>query len=141
MKILLLKDVKGLGKHMDTKEVADGYARNFLIAQKLAVRATEDHLSLKKQFEKKEGELNAARVKEKQLLEKVELLFKVRASKDGSIFGSVTKDMIEKELQNKGFHGLVHLEKPLKKTGNHLVEVVLGKGVRAPVTVILQPEE
>jgi large subunit ribosomal protein L9 len=141
MKILLLKDVKGLGKRMDIKEVADGYARNFLIARKLAVRATEDHLSLKKQFEKEEEELDIAHAKEKQLLEKAELLFKVKASKEGAIFGSVTKDMIEKELHGKGLHGLVHLEKPLKKTGNHLVEVVLGKGIQATVTVILQPEE
>lgn len=141
MKVLLLKDVKGVGRRMDIKEVADGYARNFLIARKLAVAADEAHLSLKKQYEKENQELDAARVKEKTELAKTELIFRVKASKEGAVFGSVTKDMIAEELSKKGFHGAVTLEKPLKKTGIHRIAVDLGRGVKGEIAVTLQPEQ
>ena len=126
---------------MDVKDVADGYARNFLIARKLAVAATENHLSLKKQFEKEEADLNALRLTEKENLGKIEFTFIVKASKEGAVFGSVTKDMVEKKLLEKGFHGNIQLEKPLKKTGIHLVEVDLGQNVTTSIKVTLRPEE
>jgi large subunit ribosomal protein L9 len=110
VKVLLIKDVKGVGRRMDVKEVADGYARNFLIARNLAVAADEAHLVLKKQHEKEEHELDAARTKEKAELSKIELIFDVKASKEGVVFGSVTKDMVAGELLKKGFHGVITLE-------------------------------
>ncbi len=142
MKILLLKDVKGVGHHMEIKEVADGYARNFLIARNLAIPATEKNIVLKSRFEKEQGAQINALAEEKKRLETIELLFSTKVGEHGEVFGSVTAEMVREALEEKGFRGIsVELPKHLKKTGAHAVDVGLGRGARTKVKVLLVPLE
>ena len=87
MKVLLLQDLKGLGKRYDIKEVKEGYARNFLFPRKLAMCADEKATRMKKAAEIKEaGELAHLRAKAEQLKGE-RLVFKVRVGERGEVFG------------------------------------------------------
>ena len=105
MKVILLKDVKGLGKAGDLVKAKDGYARNFLIPKGLAVEATKSNLSkwekdmeLKRQKEKEEYE-EALKLKEK--IESITVEIKSKAGEGGKLFGSITSNDIARELKNQ----------------------------------------
>ena len=106
MKIILLKDIRGLGKKHEIKEVSEGYARNFLLSKNLALQATPENLAKRNQWIKEEvKELNKIKqIAEKLSKEKIE--FKIRAGEKGEVFGSVTKDDIKKELSKRGYEVL-----------------------------------
>ena len=141
MKVLLLSDVRKLGKKYDVKEVSEGYARNFLFARKLAVPADAGAMKIKAQAESRENE-TVGRYKElaKRLVGEV-LEFKVRAGQKGEVFGSVTAKDIEAALLRKGYGGqnnlAIILEKPLRALGEHKVGVNFGKGITGEVRVRL----
>ncbi len=107
MKVILNQDVIGLGEEGDIKDVADGYARNFLLPKKLAVPHTKEFLvalehkrvSIEKRKEEKRKE--AAGLKER--LEAEELRFAVPAGENGKLFGSVSNVNVAVELEKKGF--------------------------------------
>lgn len=105
MKVILLSDVKNLGKKGDIVKVADGYGRNFLIRQHLAVEATKksmeilDEQKLQESLEEKQLEANAEAIKER--LAKLTLEFKVKTGKDGRVFGSVSTKQIAEQLLQK----------------------------------------
>ncbi len=105
MKVILLSDVKKVGKKGDMLDVSDGYARNFLIKQNLAVAATErskEILAQQKQEEAKleaEKEAQANEIKKK--LENITLEFKVKCGEGGRVFGSVSSKQISEELMKK----------------------------------------
>lgn len=137
-KVILAEDVKNLGKKFDLKEVAVGYARNFLIPKKLAVLATT--VSLKNR--------EAALAKEQGLVEKLKatgekiarekLEFRLKSGGKGEIFGSVTAGEIKKALADKGYQELeVILEQPLKTSGEHPVTINLGRGMKTQLTVTI----
>lgn len=105
MKVILLKDVKGLGKAGDLVNAKDGYARNFLIPKGLAVEATKSNLSkwekdmeLKRQKEKEEYE-EALKLKEK--IESITVEIKSKAGEGGKLFGSITSNDIARELKKQ----------------------------------------
>ncbi len=112
MKVILLSDVKKLGKKGDIKEVADGYGRNFLVARGLAVEAT------KKSLEVLDEQNRDAAMKEKQLeqeanelkkkLEDITLEFKVNTGAGGRVFGTISSKQVVEELRKQ--HG-IHLDK------------------------------
>ncbi len=112
MKVILLSDVKKVGKKGQLLEVSDGYARNFLIKQKLAVAATEKSREILAEQKKQEAEQEALKEQEaneiKKALENITLEFKVKAGKDGRVFGSVSSKQVCEELNKK--HG-IHLDK------------------------------
>lgn len=105
MKVILLSDVKNLGKKGDIVKVADGYGRNFLIRQHLAVEATKksmeilDEQKLQESLEEKQLEANAEAIKQR--LAKLTLEFKVKCGKDGRVFGSVSTKQIAEQLLQK----------------------------------------
>jgi large subunit ribosomal protein L9 len=107
MKVILNQDVIGLGEEGDIKDVASGYARNFLLPKKLAVPHTREFLTAlehkKVSIEKRKSEkrLEAAGLKER--LEAQEIRFSVPAGENGKLFGSVNNTNVAVELEKKGF--------------------------------------
>lgn len=147
MKVILLEEVKKLGKRGDIKEVADGYARNFLFVNNLAVPATEanvkKHAAEKVRFEKEDASLQKRLRGIAQTLGERSLKFLVKVSEEGTVFGSITKEMILKGLRENRLITVerpeIKLEHPLKALGVHEVEIDLKKGVKANLKVILEP--
>jgi len=149
MKIILLDDLKGVGHKFDVKEVAMGYARNFLLPRGLAKPATPSAL---KELEKTKAFLEREDSEIKKHLKDValrlsdrRLTFQVKINEDGKVFGSVTKEMILKALRDSKLITKdridVEITHPLKEAGEHRVPVNLKKGIRTEITVILQPRE
>ncbi|MGL5540959.1 MAG: 50S ribosomal protein L9 [Erysipelotrichaceae bacterium] len=105
MKVILLADVKNVGKKGEVKDVADGYGRNFLVARNLAVEATKRSMEVlgeQKQAQaesEKQKELDAMALKEQ--LAKLTLEFRIKAGKDGRVFGSVSTKQIIEQLNKK----------------------------------------
>lgn len=143
MKVILLQDVKSLGKKGDLVEVNTGYARNFILPKKLGVEATRKNindLKLKKAHEDKVAaeELEAAKKLAEELKEKtVELSIKV--GENGKTFGAVStkeiaaaaKDQLGYELDKKK----IVVNEPIKTTGLHQVKVKLHPKVTADLKV------
>lgn len=140
MKIILLQDIKGLGKKFDVKNVADGYARNFLIPKGLAKIATD--IAVKKLETQKAGqekEEQEAKIELEKIaknLENQEFEFTVKTGEKGEVFGSVGKDDIKTRIGIKDIK--VNLERPIKILGEHQVEIDLGKGVKVNIKVIVK---
>jgi len=107
MKIILLQDIKNLGKKFEVKEVKNGYARNFLFPQKLAVAATAAALKnltkQKEQWEVQHQKFIQELKEEAKKLEGETLIFNLRIDQKEKVFGSVSKNDIEKALEEKGF--------------------------------------
>ncbi len=103
MKVIFLKDVKGKGKKGEVKNVADGYAQNFLIKQGLAVEASQANISTLNAKKKKEEKLAAEELAEakklKEKMDKITIEFTTKAGEGGRLFGSITSKQIADELQ------------------------------------------
>ncbi|MDP1718830.1 MAG: 50S ribosomal protein L9 [bacterium] len=141
MKVLLLQDVKKVGKKYDVKNVADGYARNFLLANKLAVPADANALRLKAEAEQKEKALLVELQEAVKRLGDQILEFKVRSGSKGEVFGSVTAEDIKKALEDKGFHDFkVELGQSLRFLGEREVDIVFGRGIGGKVKTRLLPQ-
>ncbi len=144
MKVLLIKDVKSLGKSGEIKEVKEGYGRNFLIGKGFALHATDEVIS---QWEKDQAELvqkeadEIASLKdtEKKLAD-IKLQIHKKLGANGSLYGAVTKDEIAHQLADQ--HGIevdkktVELEKnAIKATGNYDISIKLGHGIHAKLNL------
>lgn len=141
MKVIFLKDLKGQGKKGEIKEVSDGYAMNFLIKKGYALRKTEGSLNKLKEEIKESHELDLKNreeaIKLKENLEKITIEFKVKSSKDGRMFGSISNKQIKEELMKKGFNiDKKQIENTsINSLGMHLVNVVLYKDIKASLKV------
>lgn len=109
MKVILLSDVKKVGKKGDVVEVSDGYGRNFLLNKKLAVLATKksmeilDKQNLQHDLEEKQKEADAQELKKK--LSTITLEFHVKTGEGGRVFGSVSTKQIVAQLHDQyGIH-------------------------------------
>lgn len=146
MKVILLQDVKKVGKKGEVKEVADGYARNFLIARKLAVAASEKSMSVLGQQKAEEAKLDKenkeAATQMKNKIENKEFVFKVNA-KDGKVFNSISTKQIAETLAKDGFdvdkRKFIDKE-PITSLGYSKVRVELYKDVIATIKVKLVEE-
>lgn len=143
MKVILNKDVKGLGKKGDVVEASDGYARNFLIPKKVASEATEGNvksLNMKKRAEeeKLKEELNDAK-KLAKVLEGVKVEIYTKAGEGGRLFGSVTSKEIAENLKKKFKIDIdkrkINLKDPIKTLGTTNVEVKIHPKVKAKLSV------
>ncbi|NTV40685.1 MAG: 50S ribosomal protein L9 [Candidatus Moranbacteria bacterium] len=143
MKIILLQDVKNIGKKGQIKEVPDGYARNFLLAKKIATIATPSGIAIaKKDEEKKQLILKEQRAQTQKLaatLDKKRIIIKAR-SKDGKLFGSITAKDIATEIRK------LKLEVPekaistghIKELGLHKVKISLDHGVVVSINLLVE---
>jgi len=144
MKIILLQKIKGTGNIGDIKEVADGYALNFLIPQKLAEPATPANINKlqKKQTElvnKSSQELVSAQ-KIAQKLAGIVLEIKSHGNNEGKLYSAVSATIIVEKLKQKGFDietKQINLIKPIKEFGEYSVFVVLNHGLEAEITVVV----
>ena len=143
MKVVLLEDVKSLGKKGDIVEVSEGYARNFIIPKKKGVEANQENLNtlkLQKANEEKiaKEKLEAAKELAAKLNE-ASVSLTIKGGKDGRTFGSVSSKEIEEAIKSQ--LGLVIDKKklviaePIKTFGNHEVKVKLHKDVTAALKV------
>jgi large subunit ribosomal protein L9 len=148
MEVLLIKDVPGIGKAGQTKKVADGYARNYLLSRHLAVVATDSALKqaerLRQTSIKHEAETRDEAGKLAEILEKVRLTFRVKAGESDRLFGAITAadiaEALEREEQITIDKRKIELDAPLKELGEHRVPVKLQAEVTAFVLVSVERE-
>lgn len=143
MKVILSDDVETLGRKGDVVNVADGYARNFLVpkgkaifASKGALRQAEQMRRAREELEKKRKDEAAGRVAQ---LGAQPVYISARAGEEGRLFGSVTKSDVARALkdqlnQDVDRH-LIRLDDPIRSIGTHEIEVHLHEEVNAMVTV------
>ena len=147
MKVILMTDVPALGHRGETRDVANGYARNFLLPRKLAVPATTANLKnvehLKRQRAKEDHRALEAAKAAAQRIEALTLTVTARASEDGRLYGSVSAqdvlDFLERHqvaLEKRR----VLLEEPIKALGEYKVPVRLHGDVTAALTVSVTRE-
>ena len=145
MKVILTQDVKGKGKKGQLVNVADGYARNYLFPQKLAVEATANNLNEMKQRKKSE-EIRMAREKEEALqvskkLEGIVVKIPARGGEGGRLFGSITsKEVAEALAEQAGINveknRIVQAE-PIKTFGQYALKCKLGYEVTGTINVVV----
>lgn len=143
MKVIFLKDVKGKGKKGEVKNVADGYAHNFLLKQGLAVEANPSNVSSLNAQKKKEEKLAAEELAEaKQLKAKIDEItvqLTAKSGEGGRLFGSITSKQIAEELQKKYSIKIdkrkIELEDAIRTLGVTKVPVKLYPEVTATLNV------
>ena len=136
MRVILLKDVKGIGKKDQTVNVKDGYATNYLIPHGLAVIESKGSIEVlkgqqadraaKDAQDKKEAEEKANKLKD------IVLEFKANCGADGKMFGTISTKQIEQELKDK--HGIIS-KVAVDRLGYTKLDVELYKGVIGQITV------
>ena len=146
MRVVLKQEVRGLGRPGDVKDVADGYAQNFLLPKGLAIEASAGELKRVAQqrasVQAKQDRSHADAEALAKKLDAVTLLFTLKAGDQGKTFGSVTTKEIADALKRE--HKLTvdprKIEsEPLRALGVHRVEIRLLTDVRAHVTVAIEP--
>lgn len=145
MKVILLQDVKGLGRRYDMKDVSDGYARNVLLPKKQAEPATKEAIARLERVQLKLSAEHDARISkfkaEAEKLSALTLDFKLKAGEKGEAFGSVTESEIKKALAERGFPEIkLDLPKHIKTFGEHMIPADLGEGVKAILRVVVGTE-
>lgn len=143
MKVILLKDVKGQGKKGEIKNVSDGYARNFLFKQNLAVEATPANLKALEAQKKKQKQLEQEELEEakklKETLETLTVELTAKSGEGGRLFGSITNKQIAEQLQKS--HNIkvdrrkIELSEPIRTLGVTNVPVKLHPDVTATLKV------
>lgn len=148
MKVILKRDVKGLGHEGDLKEVKDGYARNFLLPTGAAVLADKGAIANwerhREQREERDRGIRAEAESTAEKLRELTVEVPVKAGERGRLFGAVTSHQIADHINKAGIeldrHAL-HLREPIKALGDYRVEVRLMPGVESTVTVHVVPAE
>jgi large subunit ribosomal protein L9 len=146
MKVILNSDVVGLGEEGDIKEVASGYARNYLLPRKLALPHTRENLAALQhrmaaiETRREEKRSEALGLKEK--LEAEEVRFSMPAGEGGKLFGSVSAAMVATELEKKGYQlekkRIEIPEHTLRTVGTYKVKVKLYDKEEAAVKIVVE---
>ena len=147
MKVILTKDVDKLGKSGDMKTVADGFATNYLIPQKLAVpasggayRAYQHDIASredKRKREREEAEIAATRIAS------TTLTMGVKVGEGGKLYGSINNQDIAEALGRRGItvdRHKIDLEQPIKSLGTYKVAIKVYSGMTPEVTIIVEPK-
>ena len=147
MKVILTKDVAKLGKSGEMKQVADGYATNFLIPQQLAVpaaggayRAWQHDIASredKRKREREEAEIAATRIAS------TTLTMGVKVGEGGKLYGSINNQDIAEALGRRGItvdRHKIDLEQPIKSLGTYKVAIKVFTGMTPEVTIVVEPK-
>jgi len=147
MKIILMEDVPALGRRGEVRDVATGYARNYLLPKKLALPATPGNLQnlehLKRQRDRAENKAREAAQAAADRIAALELAVATRASEDGRLFGSVSAQDIVEFLERHRVpveKRRVLLEEPIKALGEYQVPIRLHHDVTATLRVAVTRE-
>ena len=143
MKVILLQDVEGLGKAGDLKDVANGYARNYLLPRQLAAGATPSLVANRKQRIaaeqrklEKQGEQNRQQAER---LGQISLTFKARVGRGGRLYGSITSQDIAAGLREaEGIvidRRMIDMPEPIRTTGTFKVPVKIAPKLQTQITV------
>ncbi|MBM7716827.1 50S ribosomal protein L9 [Siminovitchia sp. FSL H7-0308] len=143
MKVIFLKDVKGRGKKGEIKDVAVGYAQNFLFKQGLAIEATPGNLKALENQQKKEKQREKELLEEsrqlKEKLEKISVEITAKSGEGGRLFGSITNKQIADELKKthnvKVDRRKIELDQPIRSLGVTKVPVKVHPEVTATLNV------
>jgi len=148
MKVILLQDIKNVGKKNEIINANDGYARNFLFPKKLAVEANKENMlkleakqasnAHKKNLEIEENKKKAKKIEE------ITLKLKVKAGANGKTFGGITTKEIAEGLKKQTGIDIdkkkIALKETIKTLGNYEVEIKFGDGVNAKLRISIVPE-
>jgi large subunit ribosomal protein L9 len=149
MEVLLMRDVPGIGTAGQVKKVADGYARNYLLPQKLAVTATGSAIKQSQSIKEAAARRDAKTLAEAQqlgdLLKQTTLSFRAKAGEGGRLFGSITSGDIADKLATERHINVdkrkIELPNPIKELGTQQVPIKVHTDVTAPITVVVEKEE
>lgn len=148
MKVIFLQDVKGKGKKGEVKEVADGYARNFLIAKGLAREATSGNVKELQAIKSSEEKRKVDELKNSQefaeKLEKLMITIKSKSGENGRLFGAVTSKQIAEELKKQKItidKRKILLNEPIRTLGIIQIPVKLHPEVTATLKVQVTEEK
>lgn len=146
MQVILIQNVKNLGRKGELKDVSDGYARNFLFAQKLALPATKEAVvRLESEKKKEQAEQSQNLEKSRQLAAQMkDRSVEIRAKgKGGKLFGSISAKDISKALAAAGFavtEEMIVLKNNFKEAGDYEIKIVLAPGVETKVRLRISEE-
>ncbi|NQY94995.1 MAG: 50S ribosomal protein L9 [Campylobacteraceae bacterium] len=143
MKVLLIKDVKGLGKTGEVKEVKDGYGKNFLVGKGLAKLATNEVMNKYKADQKRKEEAKAAEVEDanalKEKLSTFKLTIKHKVGNKGALFGAITNKEISEELKKQTDVEIdkkhIVVKKAIKSVGEYNVDCKLGHAIHGTLSI------
>jgi len=143
MKVILLQDVEGLGKAGDLKDVANGYARNYLLPRRLAAAATPELLANQQQRiaaeQRKREKQQESNQQQAERLGQVSLTFKARVGRQGRLYGSITSQDIAAGLrESEGItidRRVIELREPIRTLGTFKVPVKLAQKLEPEITV------
>ena len=148
MKVILLKDVEKLGKKGEVKNVADGYARNYLIPNKMAVLATKSELVKAEEQKKIEAEKAEKELKIYQeianQIDGLELEISAKVVEEDKLFGTVTVSQIAEKLKEKNFEikkEQIKLESPIKEIGEYEATVEFPHNLETKIKIIVVEEK
>jgi len=148
MKVVLLEDVEKVGKKYDVKQVADGFARNFLIPKnlaKVATRELSEWAEMQKQLLEKKAEEN---LKKSQTLassiDGQEVIFQVKVGPEGQLFESINSQKISEKLKELGFEvkkNQIDLAEPIKEVGEYPVKIKFDHNLESQIQIIINRED
>ncbi|MBI2643970.1 MAG: 50S ribosomal protein L9 [Candidatus Wildermuthbacteria bacterium] len=148
MRVVLLSDIENIGKQFEIKEVADGYARNFLIPQGLvrpATKQTLQWLSMQKEIAEKKAEDALKQTQElASKLDDLEVSIPMKVGEEGQLFEAITAAKIADRLKEMGYDvkkNQVKIENPIKELGEFPVKIAFDHNLEAEISVIVTEEE
>jgi large subunit ribosomal protein L9 len=147
VKVILLKDVEGLGKEGEIKNAAAGHARNFLIPKKMAVIATEQataELKKQKEQEVQQAEHELQHVEEiVSQIDRLEIEVPSKADETGKLYGSINDQKISQIFKDRGFEikkNQIKILQPIKEVGEYPITITFDHGLEAEVKLIIIDE-
>jgi len=148
MRVLFLKNIKGVGRIGDIKNVADGYARNFLLPNNSARPATANAIKLVSSLVARRDQDDVLRKEQMnemvQKLEQTVLELEAQSNSEGHLYGSIDAQVISRELKKQSIliePEEIELEHPLKTTGEHVVGIKIAPELGATLRIKITPKE